>query len=93
MARGVQDIRKDILHLIAAKKAVFGTDRAIKGMKQGKVQKVFVSSNCPARTRKSISHYCALLKIESEELPMQSSDLGALCKKPFSISVLSVRNE
>ncbi|MFH0978434.1 MAG: ribosomal L7Ae/L30e/S12e/Gadd45 family protein [Candidatus Woesearchaeota archaeon] len=93
MARKETDIKKELQLLMSTKKAVIGTDRAIKGIKLGTIKKVYVSSNCPERTRKSLQYYCSIGKVACEELGFASTDLGVICKKPFSISVLSAKNE
>jgi large subunit ribosomal protein L30e len=92
-AMGTQETRKEIQQLTAARRLIVGAQRTVKLLKQGKVEKVFVSSNCRASTAKSLAHYCSILKIACEELPINSSQLGVVCKKPFSISVLSVKKE
>lgn len=71
-------------------KAIIGTSRTIKNLKLGKVSKVFLTSNCPDDVKKDIKYYSKLAKVEVVRLKQPNDELGALCKKPFSISVLSI---
>ena len=67
-----------------------GTERTVKGLRLGKVEKVLVSSNCPARVEKNINYYAGLSGAETHKLEYPNDELGVICKKPFSISVLSI---
>jgi large subunit ribosomal protein L30e len=71
------------------KKLNFGTDLTLKKLRDGKVKKVFLASNCPENTKKTIKYYAKLSKAEVIELEVSNEELGVLCKKPFMISVLS----
>ena len=80
----------EIKKLIKAKKLVIGTERTIKNLKLGKVEKVLISSNCSESTLKDLTHYAKLSKTEIIKVNYLNEELGAMCKKPFSISVLSI---
>lgn len=80
----------DIKKLVGDKKLVVGTEVAMKSLKQGKVKKVFVSSNCPNNIKEDIMHYAKVFGSEVEVLDVSNEDLGVACKKPFSVSVLSL---
>lgn len=86
----VADIIKEIKKLIESKKVRIGTEIAIKNMKLGKVERVYLSSNCPAEVKKTIEYYGKLGNVEIVTLEYPNDELGVICKKPFSISVLSV---
>ena len=80
----------EIKKLIKSKKLIIGTDRTINNLKLGKVDKVIVSSNCPEKVVNDIKHYTGLSKAETIKVPYPNEELGVICKKPFSISVLSI---
>jgi len=86
MNNPINEIRK----ALKEKKIIIGTENTLKNLKLGKVAKVFLTSNCPDNVKKNIKHYCKLAKVEAVQLKQPNDELGALCKKPFSISVLSV---
>jgi len=84
ISKDVVDIRK----LIDDKKLVIGTEIVIKKLKAGKISKVFLTSNCPNEVRDDIERYSAIAKAEVVQLDIPNDELGIICKKPFSISIV-----
>ena len=82
----VDEIKKNL----ETGKLIFGTEMTMKGLKLGDVQKVFVTKNCPAEVRDDISHYSSIGKFEVVELESTNEELGVICKKPFSVSVIGL---
>ncbi|MBI2655674.1 ribosomal L7Ae/L30e/S12e/Gadd45 family protein [Candidatus Woesearchaeota archaeon] len=80
----------EIKKMIKAGDIILGTKRAVKNLRLGKVGKIMVSANCPARVEENISRYALLAGAEFQKLEFQNDELGVICKKPFSISVLAV---
>ena len=80
----------EIKKMMKSGSVVIGTERAIKILKLGKVQKVLVSSNCPANVEKDINYYAGLSGAEIHKLEYPNDELSVICKKPFSISVLAL---
>ena len=80
----------EIKKMLKAGNIIIGTERTVKGLKLGKIQKVLLSSNCPAKVEKDINYYAGLGGAESYKLDYQNDELGVICKKPFSISVLAL---
>jgi ribosomal protein L30E len=70
---------------------VIGLDRTMKRIKQGDVKKVYVTSNCPEDTKGDVDHYAKLFSIPVVGLDENNEEFGALCKKPFSISIASIQ--
>ena len=68
---------------------ILGTKETIKRIKQGKINKVFLASNCREDIKKQIHYYAKIGKIEVYEMKETSAELGTVCKKPYAISVLS----
>ncbi len=66
----------------------FGTENTIKRLKNGNVKKVFIASNCPENTKKRIEYYTKIGKVELVKLDIPNDEIGLVCKKPFSISIL-----
>lgn len=84
--KSVEEIRK----YLDSENLVIGTELTLKNLKLGKVSKVFLSSNCPAELKKDIEYYSGLSKATVVEMKQPNDELGVVCKKPFSISVLSL---
>ena len=83
--KNVAEIRK----LLGGKSVIIGSERTLKNLKLGKIGTVYISSNCSEKTKKAIEHYSKLSKSKIIKLKYPNDELGVLCKKPFSISVLS----
>jgi len=81
----------EVKKIVKEGKALVGTDNVMKELKLGKLSKVFVTANCPAKVKEDIKHYAKLAKTEVVQLKVPNDELGVVCKKPFSISVLGLR--
>jgi len=79
-----------IKKIIKARKIIIGTERTIKNLRLGKVDKVLLSSNCADRTVNDINYYASLGNAETITVKYPNDELGVICKKPFSVSVLSI---
>ena len=82
---------KDVREALKEKTAVIGLKRTMKLMRQGKIKKVFLSANTSTTVKEDIQHYGALLNAAVEELKLTNEELGTLCKRPFSISVIGIK--
>jgi len=80
----------EIKKMLKAGSLIMGTERTMKSLKLGKLQKVLLSANCPQKVERDISYYAGLSGIELHKLDYHNDELGVICKKPFSISVLAV---
>ena len=78
----------EIKKLVGTKKLVIGAQRTLKSIREGKIDKVFLSSNSPYK--KDLDHYAKVSKIKVVQLEYANDELGDLCKKPYAISVLGV---
>jgi large subunit ribosomal protein L30e len=80
---------EELKKLIKEGKVIIGTNRVMKNLKLGKLKCIYVASNCPKDILDDIKHYSKLYNVKVNELKENNEDLGIICKKPFSISVLS----
>ena len=67
-----------------------GTNTTMKGIKTGKVAKVFVTKNCQDSVKEDLAQYKRIKDFEIVEIPLTNEELGNICKKPFSISILGL---
>ncbi len=87
MAEDLSELKK----LVGSKKLVYGTEQTMKGLKQGKIEKIYVSSNAPKNVREDIEHYGKISKVvKIVWLDTSNDELGIFVKKPFAVSVLGV---
>jgi len=80
---------EEIRALLKEDKLVMGTDQTIKMLKQNQLAKVILSANC--RDEEEILKYSKLNGTEVVQLKYPNTELGTICKKPFSVSVLGVK--
>ncbi len=81
---------KEIKKLLKSKEIVIGFERTVRNLRNGSVKKVFVASNCSEKARDDVERYCRIGGAEFVELGYPDEELGVVCKKPFSISVISI---
>ncbi len=87
------DAISEISKQLKSNKLVFGTKNTVKKLKMGKLARIYLSSNCPKEVLGDLTHYSNLSKTEVVQLDFPNDELAQVCKKPFSISVLSVLKE
>ena len=85
------DVNKAIATTAKTGKIQFGASSALKSAKTKKAKIIIVASNCPQKVKEDIEYYCGLSSIPVSIYRGTSVDLGAVCGKPFEVSVLSVR--
>lgn len=85
----IEEIKKGL----ETKTVLIGTDEAVKELKRGTVEKVFITNNAPDMVKDDLGHYADIAGVEVVELSISNEDLGVLCKKPFQISVLSFKKD
>ena len=86
----MKDPIKEIKQLLKTKKLVFGTEQVIKKIKKDQIEKLFISSNCNNTTKEDLQHYAKIGKVEEIFLNNSNKEVGVICKKPFSISIIGV---
>jgi len=69
-------------------KLIFGSNKILKLLRNGKLKVIFLASNVREDIKGEVEHLAKLGKTEIVNLDMPNSEVGVICKKPFSISVL-----
>ncbi len=87
--QALTDIKKDL----KTKKIVIGTKIVIKNLRLNKLEKIYLASNCNESSKKELEYYSKLLKIPVIMLKQPNDELGVICKKQYSISMLGVLKE
>jgi len=80
----------EIKKLIKTDKLVIGTKSTIKCLREGKLAKVVLSSNCSEDVEEEINNFADLTKVQVTKINLPNDELGVLCKKQFLISVLGI---
>ena len=87
--QSLTDIKKDL----KTRKVVIGTKIVIKNLRINKLEKIYIASNCNESSKKELEYYSKLLKIPVIKLKQLNDELGVICKKQYSISMLGVLKE
>ncbi len=87
------ELTKIIKNAVKENKVILGYNRTIKEIKTKKPKLVVYANNIPKDKLENIIHNTKLAKIDVEEYPDDSVNLGLVCGKPFSVSVLVIKRE
>jgi len=71
--------------------AIVGTKQVLEGIRQGGVSTVYLTVNCPEEVVASVKSYKQTSSFKIINLSQNNDELGVICKKPFSISVLAIK--
>ena len=93
MAKAADTTGIEIRKNIELKKLIIGTKSTIKNLKLGKIEKVYITTNCPDDIKESIEHYCKIGKVKILNINYSNEELGVVCKKAYPISVASLIKE
>ena len=85
------DVNKAITTTAKTGKIQIGASSALASAKSKKAKLILLASNCPQSIREDIEYYCKLSEVPVSIFKGDSSDLGALCGKPFDVSALTIR--
>lgn len=92
--KDVSDELKSLRAKVTERKVLIGTERVLKALRAGNsLSCVYLSSNCPDKTRRDIEHYANLVGARVSVLGQSNEELGIFCKKNFFVSVLAVLGE
>ena len=82
----------DIKKLIKNKeKIVFGKSEVIRLLREGKLEEVFLAQNL--KDIANINNIASFSETKVTVLEHINDELGALCKKPFKISIIGLKKE
>jgi large subunit ribosomal protein L30e len=85
------DVDKAIASAVKTGKVAFGTSTAVQSAKTGKAKMIILASNCPKDIKEDIEQYSKLSRVPVISYKGASMDLAEVCKKPFIISALTIR--
>lgn len=83
----IQEIKK----ALEKNELVIGTNETLNLLRKNQIKKVFFTKNAPTDVKSDMKHFCELNDVECNELDMFNDELGVVCKKPFSISVVAIK--
>ena len=78
---------EDIKEIIKKGNFIIGASEVMKALKSGKVKKIFLTINCSESIKEDIKQYSKINDVKVIQLNVPNDELGALCRKSFSVSV------
>lgn len=90
MSVQVTDIERELVNALKTGKVVLGTRKTLRYTKTGKAKAVIIAANIPPEVKNDIKYYAKLSNIPVYIYPGTSSELGAVCGKPFVVASLSI---
>ncbi len=85
------DLSKSIILAVKTGKVLFGAKNALKNARIGRVRVIIRAANCPQKFSRDLEYYCNLSKIPLIVYDGTGKDLGSVCGKPYTVSVLAIR--
>ena len=82
---------KELRAKLQENQAVIGTERVLKQLQTGKLNKILLASNCPLETKENITRQAKLIGIDVVELSQDNEELGIFCKKSFFVAVVGIK--
>ena len=86
-------MEKEIKDALKKKLLIIGANATVKKLKQGKIVKVFLASNCPESFKDELMHLGKLDNVPVIETEYDNEALGVLCRKQFKISTVGILKE
>ncbi|MFH0869040.1 MAG: ribosomal L7Ae/L30e/S12e/Gadd45 family protein [archaeon] len=80
-----------LFEALKEKKLIIGLESVQKSLRAGEIKEIFLSANCPELMRSKIKLHAEMAKVPVLELGQTSEEVGALCKKPFAITVAAIK--
>jgi large subunit ribosomal protein L30e len=84
------DVERAIRVAVDTGKVYLGKEETLNAVRNKEVKLVVVASNCPPDAKSDLLRYAELAGIPVYEYPGTSLELGAVCGKPYVVSMLGV---
>ena len=84
------DVERAIRVAVDTGKVYLGRKRTLGAVRNKEVKLVVVANNCPQDVKGDLLRYAELAGIPVYEYPGTSLELGAVCGKPYVVSMLGV---
>jgi large subunit ribosomal protein L30e len=85
------DIERGIRVAVDTGKVILGSNKSIQAIKLGNGELVVMAANAPKTLKDDVEIYSKLSEIPVHIFDGSSVELGSICGKPFTVSVLVVQ--
>lgn len=84
------NIERAIRKVVDTGEVILGAKESIASVMDKKARLVLVAENCPKDLKDDLDHYANISNIYVYNFPGSSMEMGAVCGKPYVVSMLSV---
>ncbi len=84
------NVERSIRTVVDTGEVILGAKRSLESVMDKQAKLVLVSENCPRNLREDLEHYANISKIPVYNFQGSSMEMGAVCGKPYIISMLAV---
>ncbi len=85
------DIERGIRVAVETGKVILGSNKSIQAIKLGNGELVVMAANAPKNLKEDVEVYSKLSEMPVHIFDGSSVDLGSICGKPFTVSVLVIQ--
>ena len=85
------EIIKIIKSALKEKKVIIGYKQVLRQIKIGNPEIIIYANNLPKDKLEELEHNTKTGSIKTCKFPKDSIELGLVCKKPFSVSILAIK--
>ena len=84
------NVEKAIRTAVDTGEVILGARKTLRAVLNNHVKLVVIAINCPTNLKKDVEHYAKISGVHVYEYEGSSMELGAVCGKPFLVSMLGV---
>ena len=91
-----KEIQEEIVRIkkaIEENKEVIGTKQVKSGLMNNELKEVIISSNCPVDVKEDLQRVADINGTLLTVIEQANDELGVVCKKPYSIAVMAIKND
>ncbi|MCD7781182.1 MAG: 50S ribosomal protein L30e [Methanosphaera sp.] len=85
------DIERGIRVAVDTGKVILGSKKSVQAIKLGNGELIVIADNAPKELKEDVEVYANLSQMPVYTFEGSSVDLGSVCGKPFTVSVLVVQ--
>ncbi|NOZ83162.1 MAG: 50S ribosomal protein L30e [Euryarchaeota archaeon] len=84
------DLERAIRQAVDTGRVLLGTKQSLQAVRNGEARLVIVAANCPPEAKEDLMRYSKLAGVPVYEYGGSGMELGAVCGKPYVVSMLAV---
>ncbi len=84
------ELERAIRQAVDTGKVLLGTKQSLQAVRNGEAKLVVVAANCPPDAKDDLMRYAGLAGVPVYEYGGSGIELGAVCGKPYVVSMLAV---